>query len=157
MEKLEINKQNVIMAYEAGGEVAKKLLVNLFGGEVFISQKITDRVKTFEDACGVLGLDPGNVLPSGGYLANNIAVTAYAKLVIITRALNEGWKPDWSDAGESKYCPYFKYDNGSSRFVLSGCDYTLISALGCHFFKNRDLASYAGQQFADLYDDFFNK
>lgn len=47
---------------------------------------ITERVKTFEDACKELGEDH--------------------KLGIITAALNEGWEPDFTNDDEYRYYPY---------------------------------------------------
>jgi hypothetical protein len=122
METLEIKKENALTAYKAGGEPEKKLLRNLFGEKTF-SEKITDRVKTFEDACEVLGIRPEDVLHSAhsDYLETEIdAINAFAKLTVIVRALNEGWKPDWNNSSEYKYYPWFNMESGSGLSYL-GC------------------------------------
>ena len=63
---------------------------------------ITEKVKTFEDACVILGLDPEK-LPIVEYLPekDQISIIAYYKLAIITRALNEGgdFRPFYWDEG----------------------------------------------------------
>lgn len=120
--------------------------------------KITDRVKTFEDACEVLGIK-GDILT--GTLSDDLegdakSIAAYAKLIIIARALNEGWKPNWENSNEYKYYPYFKMQGG---FVLDGvrciCAYTGVGSRLC--FKTDELAKYAVKQFGDLYKDYFTQ
>lgn len=84
---------------------------------------ITERVKTFEDACNELGEE--NVLVQAYRTAefntsgsqNDVSdVIAYLKLRIIVAALNEGWEPKFKK-GEYRYFPCFclhtkeKYDN----------------------------------------------
>jgi hypothetical protein len=62
------------------------MLLDTFG-EKFFHQKITDRVKIFEDACEVLGLFPNAVAQDD----DTIDEAAYKKLKVIAKALNEGW------------------------------------------------------------------
>lgn len=74
---------------------------------------VTERIKTFEDACCELGED--NILVQAYRTAeNNISgnqkdvsdVVAYLKLRIITAALNEGWEPTF-DKDEWRHYPWF--------------------------------------------------
>lgn len=108
------------------------------------TDKITDRVKSFEDACEVLGIA----------VPKNMHVTD--KLKTIAKALNEGWTPDWSNSSQYKYVPYFKW-NGKA-FVYDGYDgwdgHTAVGSRLC--FKNFELAKYAATQFIDLYNEFLN-
>ncbi len=69
----------------------KQVLEDTFGRE-FFNRKITDRVKTYEDACAVLGIDPHTSMPdtSDCPKEDRRAYIAFHKLVVITRALNEG-------------------------------------------------------------------
>lgn len=76
---------------------------------------ITERVKTFEDACNELGEE--NVLVQAYRTAefntsgnqNDVSdVVAYLKLRIIVAALNEGWQPTFSD-DEYRYYPWFVF------------------------------------------------
>lgn len=119
---------------------------------------ITKRVKTYADACAVLGIEPINeeVFTKLGFTKDEIA---YRKLKTVIEALNEGWRPDWSNRSEYKYWNWFVYSTSSAGF---GCAYTnhtptytdtYVGSLLC--FKTRELAAYAGRQFEDLYNDFF--
>jgi len=117
---------------------------------------ITDRVKTFEDACDVLGIK-GEIFTASLHedLANDCAaIKAFTKLLIITRALNEGWTPDWNNNSEYKYYPWFKMGRG---FVLNDvlclCTGAAVGSRLC--FKNEQLAEYAAKQFNSIYKDFF--
>lgn len=70
---------------------------------------ITERVKTFEDACKELGEDHKLVQQFKEIqeaIAEDKEATAYFKLGIITAALNEGWKPDFTNNEEYRYYPY---------------------------------------------------
>lgn len=117
---------------------------------------ITERIKTFEDACRELGLTDVK-LGITGLDDDKDSIVAYTKLTIIARALNEGWKPDWSDSGQYKYVPWFEHKSG---FGLSygDCDswysFTLVGSRLCY--KTGELAKYAATQFADLYKDFLS-
>ena len=67
---------------------------------------VTERVKTFEDACKELGIDAEAIQQqwqdAGITMLDEVA---YQKLRIITAALNEGWEPEFKD-GEYRYYPY---------------------------------------------------
>lgn len=70
---------------------------------------ITERVKTFEDACKELGEDHKLVQQFKAIqeaIAEDKEATAYFKLGIITAALNEGWEPDFTNEDEYRYYPY---------------------------------------------------
>ena len=70
---------------------------------------ITERVKTFEDACKELGEDHKLVQHFKAIqeaIAEDKEATAYFKLDIITAALNEGWEPDFTNDDEYRYYPY---------------------------------------------------
>ena len=112
------------------------------------------RIKTFEEA-----LQAQNVIFKAPEGATPDEI-AYMKLKIITKALNEGWEPDWNNWSEWKYYPYFKMsDNGAAPGVgFSYFDFGHdldVSFVGSRLcFKSRELAEYAGKTFASLYKDF---
>lgn len=116
------------------------------------------KIKTFEAACKELQLDPEKCLPkvTGVPKQHQDAIVAHAKLVIITEALNEGWKPDWKNDDEYKYYPWFNLCSGSG-FSFDGYGYidsgSHVGSRLC--FKTRDLAEYAGKQFIKLYEQYF--
>lgn len=112
--------------------------------------KITDRVKTFEDACSVLGINTNSIYDCG----DTKDEIAYKKLKLIAKALNEGWKPNWENGNEYKYYPWFKMQSGfgfSNTSCASTYSYAGVGSRLC--FKTDALAKYAGQQFESIYKD----
>ena len=107
-------------AYEVADENGKSILRALYP-EVFTQSEetdnrpVTERIKTFEDACNALGDDHLYVQmfrdiydKSEKAGANeNRDVVAYLKLRIVAAALNEGWTPDWGNKDEYKWYPWF--------------------------------------------------
>ena len=73
---------------------------------------VTERIKTFEDACNALGDEHPFVTQyrlSAGAFKGDPQVEdfiAYLQLRIITYALNEGWEPQFLE-DEYRYFPYF--------------------------------------------------
>ena len=73
------------------------------------NRPITERVKTFEDACKELGEDHKLVQQFKAIepaIAEDKEAIAFFKLGIITAALNEGWEPDFTNEEEYRYFPY---------------------------------------------------
>ena len=120
-----------------------------------------NEIKTFEDACKALKLDPEKVIPDFSMFPekHQKAMIAHAKLIIIAQALNGDWKPDWKNWEQWKYTPWFDMENsssGSGFSYLDCADWHAGSCVGSRLcFKSRDLAEYAGKQFLDLYRDYF--
>ena len=119
---------------------------------------ITKRVKSYSDACAVLGIEQLNeeVLAKLGFTPEEIA---RRKLATVVEALNEGWVPNWNDTNECKYYPWFYIQpntNGASAGL--SCTYTDYAASGTDAnigsrlcLKTSALARYAGEQFTELY------
>ncbi len=118
------------------------------------SQPIIERVKTFDDACKVVGLDKVQVGVAGLDDDTN-SIFAYTKLVIIAKALNEGWQPDWTDSNQRKYVPWFEHKSGFGLAYGICGSWDSVAAVGSRLcFKTAELAKYAATQFADIYNDF---
>lgn len=160
MKTLQITEENATRLYKDAAPEFKTMLNDTFG-ENFFKRKITDRIKTYEDACREIGEIPVNEakMKSSGFTSDEIA---YRKIKTIAKALNERWQPDWNDQNQFKYFPWFELGpsyNGSycglayshSNYVRSISDSYLGSRL---VFKNKELAEYAGQQFVRLYEAF---
>lgn len=119
----------------------------------FFSSKITDRIKSYEDACAELGIEPmdESTMLKVGFRQDEID---RRKLETIAFALNEGVVMDWNDANQRKYYPWFNF-NTSSGFAFRDTNsyYSLAHAgYASHLcFKSDELARYAGKQFLDLY------
>ena len=76
---------------------------------------VTERIKTFEDACNELGEE--NVLVkayrtaefnTSGNQSDVSDVVAYLKLRVIAEALNEGWQPQFTKE-ECRWYPWFAF------------------------------------------------
>ena len=156
MDTLQISKANAVKAYNSATTKQQELLVNLFGADTFKkvkSGKITDRVKTLEDAIAELGITVNWSL----YENLSKDEIAYLKLKIIARALNEGWTPNWDNDSEYKYWPYFDMRSSAAGFGFSDSDFggwRSISSVGSRLcYKSSELSEYAGTQFLDVYRD----
>lgn len=128
-------------------------------------EDITNRVKSYADACKVLGIEPmdEDSMKAQGFRPDEIA---RRQLETITEALNEGWKPNWADTDEYKYYPYFyievsevqtEDDTYGAHAGLS-CALTFhaaaatSAAVGSRLcFHDRETACYAGRTFTNLY------
>ena len=117
---METSKENIIKAYnvakETGADSTCKVLETLFPEVNFNEQDnrpVTERIKTFEDACAALGnhalvnqyrrIAEEQNPPMDGTATDLIA---YLKLRIITAALNEGWEPQFTE-DEDRWYPWF--------------------------------------------------
>ena len=80
---------------------------------------------------------------------------AYRILKLLSKALNEGWEPNWNDENEYKYFPWF-YMGGSRGFRFNDfADWRSHSVVGSRLaFKSYELAKYAGEQFTDVYKQY---
>lgn len=156
MRTLQIKQDSLLAAFRNAGKEGKQVSSDLFGKQVALYDNITDRVKSFEDACQVLGISTNVPEVKGLPRKHQKAIIANYKLIVIAEALNEGWKPNWQDSDEYKYYPWFDMSNpagvGCSNAVTtaSRTDASVGSRL-C--LKNRELAIYFGQTFTDLFND----
>lgn len=156
MRTLQIKQDSLLVAFRNAGKEGKQVLSDLFGKQVALYDNITDRVKSFEDACQVLGISTNVPEVKGLPRKHQKAIIANYKLIVIAEALNEGWKPNWQDSDEYKYYPWFDMSNPAGV----GYSYTHLTAssttasIGSRLcLKNRELAIYFGQTFTDLFND----
>lgn len=156
MKTLQISEQKARELYKSGSGELRSILEESFGKD-FFSQKITDRVKTYEDACRELSMNPldENKLMKLGLTKHDIA---YQKLVTIVKSLNEGWVLDVCDNRVYRWYPWFVTNGSPSSFAFcdSDCDYALAGAgSGSRLcFKNKELSEYCGKQFIELWKQF---
>lgn len=180
MEKvIEIKVEDIKRAFEEASDSAKKSILTLFP-QLKEALPVTDRVKTFEDACHESGIDPEQYMSK--YEDEPADVIAYMKLRVICKALNEGWTPQFVK-GEFRYFPYFYlytneeisrmseeeksrvvYRSGSYAYADGGvsCENAgydpvcVFASFGSRLaLKTIELAEYAGKQFLSLYADYF--
>lgn len=116
-------------------------------------------IKTFEDACNKLGVAVPEFITLDDAYGDGKAVIAFQKLIIIARALNDGWIPDWKNYSQRKYYPWFYMDDASAvgGFSYTAYDFDLsLSLVGSRLcYHSSEIAKYAGSQFLELYRDLF--
>jgi len=112
-------------------------------------------IKTFEDACSKLGIEPNLPIVTMLPEANQKAVIANYQLDIIQQALNGDWKADWSDYKQYKYYPWYEKSSSGVGFSFDDFVYgTSVTAVGSRrVFPDRETAIYFGKQFIDLVND----
>ena len=186
---MEIKIENAKAALKTADESVKKVLLALLPelneteAQTVANRPIIERVKTFEDACRELGEDNlfveqyHAIVKSGNFTSDGHDIFTYLKLRIIAAALNEGWKPQFTE-DEKRWYPWFtlwteeelseKSDEWKAdRHLISTGDYSRdwagfafsTSGSGAVFdsrlcFKSEALATYCGQQFIKLWADF---
>lgn len=127
-------------------------------------EDITNRVKSYADACKVLGIEPmdEDSMKAQGFRPDEIA---RRQLETITEALNEGWKPNWADTDEYKFYPWFyikvsEVQTEGTSGAYAGLSYAstndaatdTYARIGSRLcFHDRETARYAGRTFTDLY------
>ena len=148
MKTIQITEANALKAYDSTDSTGRALLADLIGAD-FFNRKITDRVKTLEDALELSTYKPSwteDDAPDD---------VAYKQLKAIVNALNEGWTPDLTDDEQYWYWPYFS--KTSKGFVFFNVHYysslTNLSSRLC--FRSREVAQYAAETFHDLYRDYY--
>lgn len=140
---------------------------------------VTERIKTFQDALDELGADD-ELVKEYRVLGDNARpdTACWLRLGIIVKALNEGWMPKF-EKKEYRYAPYFylytqdeinemtdeeksrvvyrsasdAYADGGIAYADASDDSSYPSAdIGSRLaLRTRELAIYAGKQFAEEY------
>lgn len=126
------------------------------------SLKITDRLKTWEDACQIKGIDPVKSLPYPKEKDSfESALNGIFQMFIITELLCEGWEADYANTSQYKWYPYFRYNDKTSGFGFGasgyGHDYSHSGSGARLVFPTEQLAKYAGTQFISIFNKFLTK
>lgn len=115
MQLIEIKQANAVKAYNTADANTKKVLEELLGKENVVSKNTMERFKTFDDVVASfteLSENQKILLSYNGLDNDMISASAYLKLVLISKALNEGWIPDWTNPNQRKYVPWFEHKSG---------------------------------------------
>lgn len=165
-------KEKILELYKEGNDLVRLALEEKFGADFFKEHKkdITERIKKFEDALQEVWETRPEVWDEWELIEKlqgeaTRSLVAYFKLGVITEALNEGWTPNWNDTTQKKWYPWFyivggSADNGAyaglgdviSAYGAADSDSYLGSRLCC---CSEKIATYAGTQFRELYQDFY--
>jgi hypothetical protein len=115
-------------------------------------------IKTFEDACKKVNTDPAKLPDVSGILkAFAKPIIAAYKLLIIYKAINNGWEPDWSNWDQYKYYPWFKVLSSGFGFSCSHYGYDLANtSVGSRLCTDtREKALFIAEQFKAEYQEYF--
>lgn len=190
--KIEFSDEQLVALYRTGGDEARKAIKEALGDEFSELIPVTKRVQTLDDAVRELGDDQPAVKAwrsiKYGYSVSEkdpdtADIMAYVTLRVITEALNEGWKPQFTE-GERRWYAWYDFltkeevegmsdEEKEERRVVGGASFNAYAVGGLVFsvasyvstgsfagvgsrlaFKNEELAEYAAKQFGDIYADF---
>lgn len=154
-------KQQLRTLYASSSTEQKTLLEAIFGKDILTQSNITERIKTFQDACTEIGINHDEWIAEHAELPTR--TLALQKLEIIAKAINDGWKyianPDtlchypWFKltAGNlvcnETYTDCIAYDSADKSITIMSCPTSIA-------FSSAEIALYAGQQFLDIYRNF---
>lgn len=182
---LELDKDQLASLYMQGNAAVRKSLREMLGERLNEEIPVTSRVRTFNDAIEELG-EAHEAVKAYRDIEWKLGkehkdLLAYLKLRIITEALNEGWKPQFTE-GERRWYAWYELltkeemdamsdkEKEERRVVGRAFSYAyayggLVYANAHHVssgtnhgsrlaFKSEELAEYAGKQFAEIYADY---
>ncbi len=185
--KLDLTSEQLAAIYRGSDNESRKALKEALGDQLSEALPIQERVKTLDDAIRELGDDHEAVRSYNackyGYSIKEPDIMAYLKLRIITEALNEGWKPQFTEGERRWYAWYDLLDkddldgmtdeekkerrvvgrasNYASAYGGLVCSDAYNASAGSYAscgsrlaFKNEELAEYAAKQFIEIYADF---
>ena len=150
MSEVKVTKETAKKLYDSAPDFFKEQLEAAFGKDAF--RKIDYRdIKTFEDACKALDIDPDAVCRD----TDTRDEAAYKKLKVIVKAINQGWSPDWNNTNQRKWYPWFRFSSGFG-FGVSDCTFdNSCASVGSRLcFESEEEANYAGKQFTAIYEEF---
>jgi len=149
--ELTLQKSTAKQLYPVVPDWFQKVLSDTFGTELF-KKKTFEDIKTFEDACEELGIDPETVTHKN----DTPDEAAYKKLKIVIKAINKDWVPDWNDKSQRKWWPYFNLSSGSGFSDSASSFYYGLTYVGSRLcFESEAKSNYAATQFNELYKQFF--
>lgn len=116
-------------------------------------KNVLDRIKTIDDIL------EDNMLTWVAFDKQCLDISedevAYRLLKLLTKSLNEGWIPDWSNSNEYKYVPFFEMRGPSGFRFHDYVHWSSVSGVGSRLcFKTRPLAEYAGKQFQSVWEQY---
>lgn len=146
-DEIELTQSEINEMFNASDDNQKAVLNKMFKRPL----SIMDRVKSFKDACEVLGIKIDSVFSS----TDDKSDIAFKKLKIIIKALNEGWYPNWENESEYKYYNYFRMKGvfSSWRTRTYGTNAAVPSAL-C--LKSSVLAIYVAEIALQEYKEYYS-
>ncbi|MEX0597372.1 MAG: hypothetical protein WD512_12835 [Candidatus Paceibacterota bacterium] len=147
---VEIKDKEYSIMRNACTDEQSQLFDKIFGKEL----DITDKVKTLDDAIKLLGERDEEVVELRLLQKAESKNIPFQSLVVIIKALNEGWTPDWNDNDEYKYYPWFDMSKNVPSYCHCNYYYSGSDVASRLCFKNSKIAEYCVKHFIDLYVDY---
>ena len=144
-DKITFTQPEVDEMIKASDQKQIKVLKKFFS----VPQDIRDKVKSFLDACKLLDIDPKTVY----HKDDSRVVIGFKKLIVIIKALNEGWYPNWENESEYKWWNYFNMKGG---FSYSNADdwVTYATVPSALLLKSKELAVHAAEIALEEYKEY---
>lgn len=149
---LTADKGKVLTAYNKAKNGRKVLLENLFGIKTF-QPNIMERIKTFDDVCREMGVNPKKYICESED-PDDIAANALRQSLLISRCFNADTNEvlDWANSNQYKYFHVYKYSPSSGwslHHVAIWCTATTCGSRQA--FLKREHAEYAWETFKEIY------
>ena len=113
--ELKISESTAKRLYSESLSWFREVLEETFGKQKIAGRKF-DEIRTFEDACEEIGINPLSIFSD----IDTCDEIAYKKLKVIAKAINQGWTPDWTNTNQKKWSPWFDLSSGFG-FSVSVC------------------------------------
>lgn len=129
--------------------VCKNREIEMLEKYFYKPKPITERIKSFEDACKYLEISENNALRN---IKDNHMLVAQLMLETIIKALNSGWKANPVNKDQIKFFnkPYI-CDDGFFYLKVESSDLSPYNTLPSLYLKDKDLAIYTNKTFFNLY------
>lgn len=157
MEKtLKITEEQAKKLYLEASANFKEVLESNFGKTTFL-KNFQDAVKTYEDACEIIGEKPIDEqhLMDCGLGKSEIAFMKLKTIFKAANKMNNDWKADYSNSSQYKYYPYFVWRSSGFRYADAGYAIARTNAGSRLCCGTSDDTEYIGKKFEDLYNDYF--
>ena len=153
--ELRIEKQTAKKIYAGAPDALKAILVETFGSDCFKTINFKD-LKTFDDLCKACGTTEAEFEKKYRDMPVSSQLVRFARMEIMTTAINQGWVKDTLDTNQRKWYPYFTVSSSGLAFSGSCCDYgDALAVVGsCLCFESEEKSDYAGKQFLKLWEEF---
>lgn len=135
-------KINVPEGYEIDNE--KSTLAEVF------FKKIASDPTTIEECLALLGDQDDDVIEYNKLVKAGFKSANYQAIVVIVKALNKGWSPDFNNENQRKYYPWFDTKGGVSLGSV-GCYYLSSNVPPSFLFKDEETVRYAIKHFLPFY------
>lgn len=187
METIQLNKETLAAIYANCNAEGRKAIKKQLGERLSETIPVIERVKNYDDAVMELGEDHPFVVAANSATwryteEENEDIIAYLKLRVVVAALNDGWKPEFTE-DERRWYPWYRLytkeeidnlseedkdglllwggsaHNGSLCGLACAVSHDAWSNSSASFgsrlaFKSEELADYAGKQFIELFATF---